>query len=158
MTLAMYAGVAVACARLVSLRVRCVALALVLAAPPALVYFDHASQYRWRKADLAGAPSVLPVIPPFQVAAVRSDLWTLDVDMTGPGALFVSISRCRDCAPRREMHDDGLLVVVDGEYEIYVTQAGVGDDVVATLAGVSVRPASLDELAHLPIAPERGSH
>jgi hypothetical protein len=97
-------------------------VAVVVAAAPAMVFYDHASQLRWRKADLAGAALVLPVIPQFRAAAVRATPRGLAVDMTGPAYLFVSIRRCTDCALRQELRN-GVLVVVDGNYQIQVRQA-----------------------------------
>jgi hypothetical protein len=154
-TAVVYVGVAVAFGRHTSgWWVRCLAVAVVVAAAPAMVFYDHASQLRWRKADLAGAALVLPVIPQFRAAAVRATPRGLSVDMTGPAYLFVLIRRCTDCALRHELRN-GVLVVVDGNYQIQVTQADDGVDRLAALTSVAVRPVSRDELARLPVAPDR---
>jgi hypothetical protein len=72
-SVAIYAGSAVLFGRRVSTTARTLALTVALGAAPTMVCYDHMSQYRWRKAELARVPSVVPVIAGFRVTAVRGD-------------------------------------------------------------------------------------
>lgn len=152
-TVVVSTGVGVLAGRRVPVWVRVLAAVLVVGAAPAMVAFDHASQYRWRQAGLAGVPQVVPVISGYRPVAARADVGTLQVDMAGPTRLVVWIDRCDgSCAS-----DDATLpdrrTFVTGDYVLTVFHAVWGVDVLAALPAVDVRPASRAELARLPLAP-----
>jgi hypothetical protein len=149
---AMSGGAAVAAGRRVSVPVRVVAAIAVVIAAPAMVGFDHASQYRWRTANLAGSPAVLPVISSFRPVAARPDLGSLQVDMAGPTRLVVRIDRCRGSCVARDVSAVGTRTFVAGGYELTVAQADGAVDVLTTLSVVDVRATSHGELARLPLA------
>jgi hypothetical protein len=151
-TLVVSTGVGVAAGRRVSVWVRLLAAALAVIAAPAMVGFDHASQYRWRKAGLAGVPEVMPVISGYRPAAARADVATLQVDMAGPTRLVVWIDRCRGSCVAGDVTLTDMRTFTTGGYQLTVFQAGGRADVVAALSGVDVRPASHAELARLPLA------
>ncbi|MEU7874758.1 hypothetical protein [Dactylosporangium sp. NPDC049140] len=148
----LYGGAGVAFGRGVSHRVRVFASVVVLAAAPLMIAYDDLSQHRWRKAMFASAPRVLPVVPGYDVVAARADGGTLGVGMKGSAELWVSVWRCRDCTVRRQF-DDGQWTVVDGTYQIGIDVVGAANETWPAPDGIRVRPAGLDELAALPLAP-----
>lgn len=151
-------GVAVVAGRRVSVRVRAVAAVVAVGAAPSMVGFDHASQLRWRTADFAGLPAVVPVISGYRPVAVRSDVRTLQVDMAGPIRLVAWIDRCGDGCVARAVTAVGTRTFVAGGYELTVFQADGAIDVLTTLPGVDVRATSHRELARLPLAPSYRSY
>ncbi|HTJ35422.1 MAG TPA: hypothetical protein VL738_19520 [Dactylosporangium sp.] len=152
---AMYGAAGVGFTRGAPRVARVLASVVIVAAAPVMVVYDDASQFRWRKATYAAAPQVLPVVPGYTVVAVRGDGQVLDVDMEGPARLWVSVQRCRDCSVHQQGAPDGLTVV-DGTFEIRIEAVGPARQWPAP-DGVHVRPAGLDELASLPLAPSRES-
>ncbi|WP_238009027.1 hypothetical protein KZZ52_20785 [Dactylosporangium sp. AC04546] len=136
--------------------VRLLASMIVVAAAPLMIVYDDASQYRWRKATFASAPQVLPVIPGYAVVAARGDGQALEVTMRGPTDLRVSVLRCRDCSVRQEYAVNGMTVV-DGSFELWVPAVDNPAGHWVALDGIHVRPASIDELASLPLAVSRSA-
>jgi hypothetical protein len=152
----MYGAAGVWSARGAPRPVRLLASLIVVAAAPLMIAYDDASQYRWRKATYASAPQVLPVIPGYAVVAARGDGPVLEVDMRGSSDLWVSVQRCRDCSVRQEGAVNELTVV-DGSFELWVLAVGSPAGHWLAPDGIRVRPASIDELASLPLAASRDS-
>ncbi|GIJ56962.1 hypothetical protein Vau01_044780 [Virgisporangium aurantiacum] len=151
-------GVAVAAGRRVSVWVRLVAAVVAVGAAPSMVGFDHASQLRWRAAEMAGLPAVMPVISGYRPVAVRSDVSALQVDMAGPVRLVVWIDHCVGGCVARDVTAVGTRIFVAGGYELTVFQANGAIDVLTTLPGIDVRATSHRELARLPQAPSYRSY
>lgn len=159
--LAVAVGVAVAAGRRVSVGVRVLAAVVAIGAAPTVVVHDRASQDRWRDAahareraarasELAGAPEVLPVIPGYRPTATAGRRGSLQVDMAGPTTrLRITIDRCSAC--ETGMGSLHRTFVVDG-YELVMAQFDGRTEMLATMTGVGVRPASHAELAALPSA------
>jgi hypothetical protein len=156
-TVAVSTGVAVAAGRQVVVWIRGLAVVVAVAAAPAMVGFDHMSQYRWRKADLAGLPEVVPVIAGYRPQAARAEFGTLQIDMAGTTRLVVWIYRCRGTCTADDVTLVGTRTFVASGYELTVFQANGDIDVLTTLSGVDVRPTSYAELARLPLAPSQRS-
>jgi hypothetical protein len=119
-----------------------------------MVGLDHASQYRWRKADLAVAPAVLPVIAGYRPVAARPEPGTLQIDLAGPTRLVARMSLCGTSCDAAALSASGTVTVVADGYEVRLFQQDGGVDTVRTLTGVGVRPASRCELARLPLGPD----
>jgi hypothetical protein len=150
----MYGGAGAGSAQGLPRVVRLLASVIVVAAAPLMIAYDDASQYRWRKATYASAPQVLPVIPGYAVVAARGDGRMLGVDMRGPADLRVSVRRCRDCSVGQQYAVNGMTVV-DGSFELWIPAVDGAAGHWLAPDGIRVRPASLDELASLPLAASR---
>jgi hypothetical protein len=119
-----------------------------------MVGWDHASQYRWRKANLAVAPAVLPVIAGYRPVAARPAPGRLRIDMVGPTWVEAWISECGvGCEADGPSLPIGTVTVVADGYQIVLFKADRG----MSVGPVRIRPASLDELARLPLGPDYGS-
>jgi hypothetical protein len=160
-SLAVAVGVAVVAGRRVSVWVRVLAAVVAIGAAPMVVAHDRASQDRWRHAaharelaarvsTLAGVPEVLPVIPGYQPSATGGRGRSLQVDMTGPTTrLRLWIRHCPTC--EAGMGSLRRTLVIDG-YVLVVGQFDGRTEMLTTMTGVDVRPASRAELAALPAA------
>jgi hypothetical protein len=154
--LALSTGAALVAGRGVSSSIRVLAVTVAMAAAPAMMRFDQASQDRWRTAELARGPTVLPVIAGYRPTAARADDGSLWVDMTGPTWLVVWITPCSTCVPGRRDHPFMLVVVVDG-WHVSVTGPDESVRTVPAVADVRLRRVSPAELARLPLGPKHTS-
>ncbi|MER7279231.1 hypothetical protein ABT369_32815 [Dactylosporangium sp. NPDC000244] len=152
----MYGATGAAFAPGASRRVRLPAAIVAVIAAPLMIVYDDASQHRWHRADFASAPHVLPVIPGYTVTAVRAERSTLEVDMQGATRLYVAIWRCGTCAITPGTAAHGWMIV-DGRYELEIFASGSQIQPWQPPTGIGVRPATVDELASLPLAPSRDS-
>ena len=150
----MYAGTGVVFGLGAPRRVRIVAVVIVVAAAPLMVVYDNASQHRWRTDTYASAPHVLPVIPGYDPIASRGDGRTLVVDLDGPASLSVTVTQCVRCDTREQAGRYGVTIV-DGTYALDIVAQIAADTPWTAPPGIHLRPASVDELAALPLVPRR---